>query len=83
MSWLRFPRSAGTRLLRRLGRVWGDLAGETTVAYTTTIDLQVDLEATTAIEPVYAALQRADSRSYELFAGVLSSARCSAFCSVL
>jgi len=42
-----------------------------------------DREATTGIEPVWTALQRVEFRAYELFAGSLSSARCSEFCSVL
>ena len=41
-----------------------------------------DREATTGIEPVWTALQRVEFRAYELFAGSLSSARCSEFCSV-
>ena len=40
------------RLFAPFGEPLGKLAGETTVAWTTTADLQVDREATTGIEPV-------------------------------
>jgi hypothetical protein len=64
------------RLLRRLG--WTDRLSTQKTGY-----LQAKRKATTGIEPVFTALQRAEFRSSELFAGVFSSVRCSEFCSVL
>jgi hypothetical protein len=61
------------------GESLGTLTGATTVACTTTGALQPKSKATTGIEPVWTALQRARSRSYELLAGVFGSVRCSEF----